>query len=267
MKPWRRDEAMKFHGPSWGEIGMIEGRRFLIPTAPLAMLPTCPEQNYSRREVLKMSLAMGAVAVAAPLLAAEMDSVGFNPGGPMPTPDQILGPFYPVQKPADGGADLTRLKGRAGQALGQVIYVSGKVLSLRGEPCAGVNLEIWQANAAGRYTHPHDRNPAVIDPNFDGYANVMTDSEGRYRYRTIKPGAYPVVADYWRPPHIHYDVTGKVNRLITQMYFPDEPLNSKDPLLQQSWAKDSLIAQVLPPTANEEPDSKLVVWNIVLIQG
>ena len=78
-----------------------------------------------------------------------------------------------------------------------------------------MKLEIWQANGAGRYTHPHDRNPAAIDPNFDGYATVMTDSEGRYRFRTVKPGAYPVVADYWRPPHIHYDITGKVNRLIT----------------------------------------------------
>ena len=246
---------------------MSDGRRILIPTAPFAMLPTCPEHRVSRRDVLKMSLAMGAVSLAAPLLAAEGDTPGFDPKGPMPTPDQILGPFYPVQKPADGGADLTRLKGRAGKAQGQIIYVTGRVLSLRGEPCPGVKLEIWQANGAGRYTHPHDRNPAALDPNFDGYATVVTDSGGRYRFRTVKPGAYPVVADYWRPPHIHYDVTGKVNRLITQMYFADEPLNQKDPLLQQSWAKDSLIARILPPTANEEPDSRLVLWDIVLIQG
>ena len=246
---------------------MSEGRRIFIPTAPFAMLPTCPEHRVSRRDVLKMSLAMGAVSLAAPLLAAEGDTPGFDPKGPMPTPDQILGPFYPVQKPADGGADLTRLKGRAGKAQGQIIYVTGRVLSLRGEPCPGVKLEIWQANGAGRYTHPHDRNPAALDPNFDGYANVTTDAEGRYRYKTVKPGAYPVVANYWRPPHIHYDVIGKVNRLITQMYFADEPLNQKDPLLQQSWAKDSLIARILPPTANEEPDSRLVLWDIVLIQG
>jgi protocatechuate 3,4-dioxygenase beta subunit len=83
----------------------------------------------------------------------------------------------------------------------------------------------------------------------------------------VKPGAYPVTPNYWRPPHIHFDITGKVNRLITQMYFPGDPLNDKDPLLQQSWAKDSLIARVLPPTANEEPDSNLVVWDLVLIQG
>lgn len=246
---------------------MSEEKRILRPTAPFALLPTCPERKASRREVLRMALALGAAGFLAPVAAAQKEGVGLDFNGPMPTADQILGPFYPVQKPVDGGNDLTRLMGRSGQASGTVIYVTGRILNLRGEPCPGVNLEIWQANGAGRYTHPHDRNPAPLDPNFDGYANVTTDAEGRYRYRTIKPGAYPVVADYWRPPHIHYDITGKINRLITQMYFPDEPLNRKDPLLQQSWAKESLIARVLPPTAAEEPDAKLVVWDIVLIQG
>lgn len=241
--------------------------QILLPTAPFGRLPTCPEHKVSRRQVLKMSLALGAVGFALPVPAAEKDSVGLDFKGPMPTPDQILGPFYPVQKPRDGSNDLTRLDGRSGAALGPVIYVTGRVLNLRGEPCPGVRLEIWQANGAGRYTHPHDRNPAAIDPNFDGYANVVTDADGRYRFRTVKPGAYPVVAEYWRPPHIHFDITGKVNRLITQMYFAGEPLNDKDPLLQQSWAKNSLIAQVTPPTAAEEPASKVVVWDIVLIQG
>lgn len=240
--------------------------RILIPTAPFGRLPTCPEHRVSRRDVLRFSLAAGAIALAPAALAAEEKSAGLDFSGPMPTPDQILGPFYPVQKPFDGGNDLARLEGK-GQAQGEIIYVMGQVLNLRGEPCPGVNLEIWQANGAGRYTHPHDRNPAALDPNFTGYANVVTDADGRYRFRTVKPGAYPVVREYWRPPHIHYDVTGKVNRLITQMYFPDEPLNKKDPLLQQSWAKDSLIAQVLEPAADGEPGAKSVVWNIVLIQG
>jgi protocatechuate 3,4-dioxygenase, beta subunit len=240
----------------------------LICTAPLGRLPTCPEEPVSRRRLLKTALALGAVSLAAPIGSAiAQDAPGFDPQGPMPTPDQILGPFYPVRKPTDGGTDLTHLKGRSGAAQGQVIYVMGRVLSVRGDPAPGVHLEIWQANAAGKYTHPHDRNKAPIDPNFDGYANVVTDADGRYRFKTVKPGAYPVVADYIRPPHIHFDVTGKVNRLITQMYFPDEPLNAKDPLLQQSWSKQSLIAKVLPPTAQEEPDALLVVWDIVLIQG
>jgi protocatechuate 3,4-dioxygenase beta subunit len=246
---------------------MPDNKPVLMPTAPNYRLPTYAEGRFNRRQILKMSLAMGAVTVAAPAVFAQQDGPGFDPRGPMPTPDQILGPFYPVQKPADGGQDLTRLERRAGQARGEVIYVMGRVLSVRGEPCPGVRLEIWQANASGKYTHPHDRNPAPIDPNFDGYATVVTDAEGRYRFKTVKPGAYPVVADYVRPPHIHYDITGKVNRLITQMYFPGEALNERDPLLQQSWAKDSLIARVLPPTAAEEADARLVLWDIVLIQG
>jgi protocatechuate 3,4-dioxygenase, beta subunit len=242
--------------------------RILVPATQMGRLPTCPQHVASRRRVLKMAFALGAVSMAAPLHSAlAQDAPGFNPQGPMPTPDQILGPFYPVQKPVDGGSDLTQLKGRSGRAQGPVIYVMGRVLSVRGEPAPGVKLEIWQANAAGKYTHPHDRNKAPIDPNFDGYATVVTDSEGRYRFKTVKPGAYPVVADYVRPPHIHFDVTGKVNRLVTQMYFPSEPLNDKDPLLQGSWAKDALIAKVLPPTADEEQDARLVIWDIVLIQG
>jgi protocatechuate 3,4-dioxygenase, beta subunit len=247
---------------------MSKSDKILVSTARPGRLPTCPEHLAARRSVLRMALALGAVSLAAPLRSAlAQDAPGFDPRGPMPTPDQILGPFYPVQKPTDGGSDLTRLKGRSGQAQGPVIYVMGRVLSVRGDPAPGVRLEIWQANAAGKYTHPHDRNKAPIDPNFDGYATVVTDSEGRYRFKTVKPGAYPVVADYVRPPHIHFDITGKVNRLITQMYFPGEPLNDKDPLLQGSWAKDALIAQVLPPTAAEEQDAHLVVWDIVLIQG
>ena len=241
--------------------------RILVPPAAVGRLPTMPEHDAARRRVLARSLALGAVAFAAPWSARADDAPGFDPNGPMPTPDQILGPFYPVRKPADGGTDLTLLKGRAGRAKGQTIYVMGRVRSVRGTPAPGVRLEIWQANAAGKYTHPNDLNEAPIDPNFDGYANVVTDSEGRFRFKTVKPGSYPVMADYARPPHIHFDITGKVNRLITQMYFPGEPLNEKDPLLQQSWAKDSLIAKVLPPTADEEPESQLVVWDIVLIQG
>jgi len=246
---------------------MSENRRILVPTTSSPLLPTCPEEKLSRRNLLKMSLAMGALAFAPRIAGAQADGPGLDFKGPMPTPDQILGPFYPVQKGMDGGADMARLKGRSGQAKGEVIYVMGTVRNLRGDPVPGVRLEIWQANSAGRYTHPNDRTPAEIDPNFEGYATVVSDAEGRYRFRTIKPGAYPVIGDYWRPPHIHFDITGKVNRLITQMYFPEEPLNLKDPLLQQSWSKESLIARVLPPTANEEPDSRLVVWDIVLIQG
>jgi protocatechuate 3,4-dioxygenase beta subunit len=215
----------------------------------------------SRREVLKRMGVLGAAAFALPwrsVIAQQRT---------MPTPDQILGPFYPVRKPVDGGTDLTRLPGAEGPAQGELIYVMGRVLNMKGEPVRAAQLEIWQANARGRYTHPSDGNPAPLDPNFQGYAQLRTDAEGRYRFKTVKPGAYPVGGDWIRPPHIHFDVHGDVNRLVTQMYFAGEALNEKDPLLQGSWAKESLIAKVLPPTAQEEADARLVVWDIVLIQG
>jgi protocatechuate 3,4-dioxygenase beta subunit len=163
---------------------------------------------------------------------------------------------------------LTTVKGKSGRAAGQVIYAMGQVLTVDGQPVKGARVELWQANAHGRYTHPSDTNPAPLDPNFEGFGIQDTDAEGRYRFKTIKPGAYPANSNWIRPPHLHFDVTGKVNRVITQMYFPGEPLNEKDLLLQSIRAnKDGLIAAVLPPTRDLEPDSLLVVWNIVLDKG
>jgi len=130
-------------------------------------------------------------------------------------------------------------------------------------------VEIWQANSRGRYTHPSDHNPAPLDPNFEGFAVLTTDAEGRYRIKTIKPGAYPAGPDArMRPPHIHFDVTGKSNRLVTQMYFAGEPLNDKDPFLQGTGAgKERLIVRLGPPTQGLEPDSLVAVWDIVLDKG
>jgi len=226
-----------------------------------SLLLTCPETRQGRREALKRLGALGAVAISGPWSAAMAEPKA------MPTPDQILGPFYPVKKPADGGTDLTRVSGKSGAPQGEVIYVMGRVLNMDGEPVKGAQLEVWQANAGGRYVHSSDPNPAPLDPNFDGYANVVSDAEGRYRFKTVKPGAYAVGGGWVRPPHIHFDVRGQFNRLVTQMYFAGETLNDKDRLLQASWAKESLIARVLPPTANEESDARLVIWDIVLIQG
>ncbi len=185
----------------------------IIPTATSQQrLPTCPAEAHSRRRVLKMALALGAVTVGAAVRPAlGQDAAPPVSRGPMPTPDQILGPFYPVRKPIDGGADLTRLKGKAGPARGEVIYVAGRVLNMKGEPVDGAQLEVWQANSVGRYAHPSDWNSAPLDPNFEGYATVVSDAEGRYRFKTVKPGAYPVGGGWVRPPHIHFDVqrTGK----------------------------------------------------------
>ena len=132
----------------------------------------------------------------------------------------------------------------------------------------GARVELWQANTHGRYTHPSDTNPAPLDPNFEGFAIQDTDAEGRYRFKTIKPGAYPATANWMRPPHLHFEVTGKINRMITQMYFPGEALNDKDLLLQNiRLNRDGVIAKVLPPTSDVESDSLIVVWDIVLDKG
>lgn len=242
-------------------------RKTLTPTAPFKLMPTCPEHKVSRREVLRQTVALGVVTLASPAFTQEDKRYGFDPDGPMPTPDQFLGPFYPVKKPVDGGADMTRLEGREGIALGEIIEVSGRVVNLHGEPCPNVAMEIWQPNAAGRYTHPNDLNPAPIDPNFDGYATLVTDAEGRYGFITVKPGAYPVVDDYWRPPHIHYQLTGSYDRLVTQMYFPNEPLNDLDPVLQVAWANETLIGSYLTPASESGSEPRSVGWDIVLIRG
>jgi len=183
------------------------------------------------------------------------------------TPTQVMGPFYPLEKPLDDDADMTLIKGHKERAKGQVVHVMGRVLNANGEPVKGARLEIWQANANGRYTHPSDDNPAPLDPNFEGYAKLLTDADGRYRFRTIKPAAYPA-GEFMRPAHIHFDVAGKINRLVTQMYFPGDPNNADDLVLAMATKnKPLLIADVRPPTPDLEPDSLLARWDIVLEQG
>jgi protocatechuate 3,4-dioxygenase, beta subunit len=137
-----------------------------------------------------------------------------------------LGPFYPVVRPADDDYDMTMIKGNGSRAIGRVIEVSGRVLDMKGNPVPDATLELWQSNAAGRYAHAGDTSAAPLDPNFQGYAQLKTGASGEWRVMTIKPGAY---AD--RTPHIHFDVRGKQNRLISQMYFAeDAATNSKDAL-------------------------------------
>src|SRR3981081_3674171 len=147
------------------------------------------------------------------------------------TPDQILGPFYPVVKPLHQGADLTTVPGKPGRAAGQLIHVMGRVINSHGQPVQGARVEIWQANTHGRYTHPSDTNPAPLDPNFEGYALLTTDAEGRYRFTTIKPAAYPAGPDRMRPAHVHFQVSGRQDRLVTQMYFEGDPYLEPDRFL------------------------------------
>ena len=129
-------------------------------------------------------------------------------------------------------ADLTRQA--AGEAQGQRIVVAGRVLDENARPVPDTVVEIWQANAAGRYIHAHDGWPAPLDPNFTGVGRVITDEEGRYSYVTVRPGAYPWSnhKNAWRPAHIHLSLLGPAfaTRLVTQMYFPDDPLIEIDPI-------------------------------------
>ena len=180
--------------------------------------------SLSRRRAMKTSLLAGGALVSGGLLAQ---------GSLAPTPLEIMGPFYPVLKPLDQDADLTRVAGRHGTAAGQVIELSGRVLNGQGKPVPNAKIELWQANTHGRYDHPSDPNTtAPLDPYFQGYSTQKTDAWGRYRFRTIKPGAYPATPEWIRTPHIHFDVSGRVDRLVTQLYFAGEPLNDSDLLVQ-----------------------------------
>jgi len=183
------------------------------------------------------------------------------------TPEQILGPYYPL-KGFDQNADLTRVPGRPGRAEGQVLDVMGRVFNLKGGPVRNAKVEIWQANAHGRYTHPSDTNPAPLDPNFEGSVVLTTDQEGRYRFKTIKPAGYPAGPNRMRPAHIHFQISGRQDRLVTQMYFEGDPYNDTDRfLLTALEQKEMLIAKLLPATSEMEPEAKLVVFNIVLSAG
>jgi protocatechuate 3,4-dioxygenase beta subunit len=215
--------------------------------------------RFSRRKLLTATGAWGFASVVGGFAAASSMLAR--------TPAQTEGPFYPLDKPLDADADLTLIEGRAERAAGQVVHVMGRVLDVTGKPVAGARVEIWQANTYGRYTHPGDRNPAALDPNFEGYANLVADEQGRYRFKTIKPGAYPAGGGM-RPPHIHFGVNGAGSRLVTQMYFSGEARNEGDFILERTGAAGKLlIADVGPPTRDLEADSLLARWDIVLQPG
>ncbi len=148
------------------------------------------------------------------------------------TLSEITGPLFSAQDVADGDWDLTAQ--HAGEPLGERMIVSGRVLDESARPVANALVELWQANAAGRYRHPVDNHDAPIDPNFTGFGRVVTDAHGGYRFKTIKPGAYPWRNHYnaWRPAHLHFSLFGQgfAQRLVTQMYFPGDPLLAFDPM-------------------------------------
>ena len=150
------------------------------------------------------------------------------------TLSEVTGPVYGHGRIGELDNDLTRQ--HESEPLGERIIVTGRVLDGDGRPVRNSLIEVWQANAAGRYIHQGDRHPAPLDPNFTGAGRCLTDDEGRYRFVTVKPGAYPWKNhdNAWRPAHIHFSLFGPafVSRLVTQMYFPGDPLFDQDPIFQ-----------------------------------
>jgi len=164
------------------------------------------------------------------------------------TLSEITGPVFGRETVSEGDHDLTRQ--HTGEPLGERIIVSGRLLDDHGRPVPHTLIEIWQANAGGRYRHDRDNHPAPLDPNFSGAGRTLTDKNGAYQFVTIKPGAYPWQnhENSWRPAHIHFSIFGPAfaTRLVTQMYFPGDPLFAFDPIFQSipdEKARQRLIAR------------------------
>ena len=185
------------------------------------------------------------------------------------TLSELTGPVYGHESVRETDGDMT--KQHAGEPLGERIIVHGRVLDEDGRGVPDTLIEIWQANACGRYTHVNDQHPAPLDPNFTGSGRVVTDSEGRYKFITIKPGAYPWANHHnaWRPAHIHLSLFGTAftSRLVTQMYFPGDPLFKFDPISQSIpvEARDRLISSF--DLENTVPDWALAYRFDVVLRG
>lgn len=170
-----------------------------------------------------------------------------------PSRTELTAPLTLADKLACGDDNLAVLApGKI--AMGQYIHISGHILDEDGRPVPDAVVELWQANASGRYYHPNDTRDAPLDPNFIGNGRIRSDANGRFGFFTIRPGAYPVPSknNWWRPPHVHFSVLGPatLSRLVTQMYFPGDPMNQYDHILNSvpdPAARERLIARQLPP--------------------
>lgn len=211
-----------------------------------------PNRPMSRRDMLRAALASGAVlAIPGWAFAAQCRE----------TPHQDEGPFYmnsydrirPVPHYHD---DLTAMPGASGLPEGEIIHVTGQVTDKACRPLKGAMVELWQANARGRYAHLSDSNPAPKDPNFLGFGEAVTDDNGMFSFKTVKPGGYPIGPSLARPPHIHFKVKSGLNLpLTTQMYFAGEEHNQDDPLLNAiagAERKRLIIEPARDPESNRE---------------
>ena len=176
------------------------------------------------------------------------------------TAESPMGPFYPMVRPADSDSDLTMVRGRTGKAAGQIIEVTGRVLDIHGKPISGAEIELWQANAAGRYDHPSDPATAPLDPNFQGYAALRADAKGEWRIVTVKPGGYDSPIGH-RPPHIHFDLRSGKARNIAQLYFPEDAEGNAKDLLYKALGAEAGTSVAVRNAA----DPNKYVWDVVLM--
>jgi protocatechuate 3,4-dioxygenase beta subunit len=186
------------------------------------------------------------------------------------TLSEVTGPVFGHDDVKQTDSDLTRQ--HKGEPIGERIIVSGRVLDENGRAVPHTLVEIWQANAAGRYPHKADRHDAPLDPNFSGAGRVVTDAQGRYRFVTIRPGEYPWRNHYnaWRPAHIHFSLFGRalLTRLVTQMYFPGDPLLRLDPMymsIPDEKARQSLVSRF--DLENTVPEHALAYRFDIVLRG
>ena len=201
----------------------------------------------NRRHLFKVGVS-GALSIGSPVLANSQLTAY------KPTPTESEGPFYPLVAQKDKDFDLTKIDGQEVAALGEHIFIHGSVVDTDGNPVEGAMVDLWQANAAGKYAHPHDSNPALTDENFQGWAIIPSGVGGEFRFKTVLPGIYQVGGGWSRPPHIHFKVTKKgYVELVTQMYFPGQPLNQTDRLLQRKSEEEQTL--MIAEKASDRPDT------------
>lgn len=180
-----------------------------------------------------------------------------------PSPGQTEGPFYPVVQQDDRDMDLTQIEGREGRATGEVIRVRGRVLDTEGRELVGATVDVWQANHYGRYSHPDDRNPNPLDPNFQGWGIVQTNSCGTYGFKTIKPGHYKIGRNATRCRHIHFKVSHPDRKaLTTQMYFEGDPMMADDVVL--NGTPEELRQLLIAHESHPKDGIAVYTWDIVL---
>ena len=205
----------------------------------------------SRRALVGAGLASAGLVAATGARAVQGRSL---------TAESPMGPFFPLTVPADSDADLTMLNGHSKRALGQVIEVTGRVLDQKGNALAGARLDLWQANAAGRYAHPADPATAPLDPDFQGFASIVSDAKGEWRIVTVKPAGYDSPIGH-RPPHIHFDIRGRTHRNVAQLYFPEDAEGNAKDLLYKALGAEAGTSVAVRNSA----DPNRYVWDVVLM--